>query len=218
MARRINIITKGAGLIGALLVGATTPYMDLAGIVAPTDGTTGTGAGEARPGSGYTNTATGDRYVNVGTQASPVWSLVGGPSVIRYATVAITNAQFLAIRATPVSLVAAPGAGKRLVFVGASLNLNATAGAYTETADNLAVRYIGTTGQIVSQAVETTGLIDQAGKMHSDILPKIDPITTEAQSVNAALVLHNTGDGEFGGGNAANTIRVTVAYRIVAAL
>ena len=29
------------------------------------------------------------------------------------------------------------------------------------------------------------------------------------------LVLHNTGGAEFGGGNAADTLKVTIAYRVV---
>jgi hypothetical protein len=44
---------------------------------APTDGTTGTGAGRCGPCSlcfDYSNT---DLYINTGTMASPVWILVG---------------------------------------------------------------------------------------------------------------------------------------------
>lgn len=44
---------------------------------APTDGTSGTGVNFAGRGSTYVNTTTGDKYINTGTKASPVWSIVG---------------------------------------------------------------------------------------------------------------------------------------------
>lgn len=47
---------------------------------APTDGTSGTGAGLLEPGSQYTNEANGKVYVNTGTKASPTWTIVGTQS------------------------------------------------------------------------------------------------------------------------------------------
>lgn len=44
---------------------------------APTDGTSGTGAGFAGPGSTYVNITTGDKYLNTNTKASPTWSVIG---------------------------------------------------------------------------------------------------------------------------------------------
>ncbi|MEO8483337.1 MAG: hypothetical protein ABI634_14080 [Acidobacteriota bacterium] len=213
---RPNIITRGTGLVGRLMVGLTNPILFFQGSGAPVDGTTG--AGDANPGSEYTDRATGDVYKNIGTKASPVWLIASGGAQLRVATVALTNAQMLALRATPITLVAAPGAGKRLSLVGGTLNINATAGAYTESTANLAVRYVGASGVTVSQAIEATGFCDQAGKMHTDFLPKVDPIATEAQAVNQPFVLHNTGAGEWGGGNVANTGRVVIAYRVVPTL
>lgn len=134
---------------------------------------------------------------------------------IQYATVTLTNAQVLNLRATPISMVAAPGAGKRIQFLGATLNVDGTAGGYTEGAVNLAFKMVNGSGVAVSQTVETTGFIDVVGKAHTNALPLLDTILTEAQGVNVALVLHNTGGAEFGGGNAADTLKVTIAYRVV---
>ena len=47
---------------------------------APTDGTSGTGAGFAGIGSTYVNQTTGDKYINTGTKASPVWSILATSS------------------------------------------------------------------------------------------------------------------------------------------
>ena len=43
----------------------------------PVDGTSGTGAGFAGIGSMYTDTTAGNKYINTGTKASPVWSILG---------------------------------------------------------------------------------------------------------------------------------------------
>jgi len=43
---------------------------------APTNGTSGTGAGFAGPGSLYFNTTTGKAYINSNTKASPTWGIV----------------------------------------------------------------------------------------------------------------------------------------------
>lgn len=135
---------------------------------------------------------------------------------VEYAEVALTNAEIKALRATPKTLVAAPGAGKKLEFVAAELYLDyGGTNVFTETTDNLAIRYNNTTGVIVSQAIETTGFIDQSADTATNALPKIDAIAAKSGCENLSLVLHNTGDGEIAG-NAANNnlMRVKVAYRI----
>jgi hypothetical protein len=137
---------------------------------------------------------------------------IAGLGLVQAATVALTNAEFLAIRATPKQLVAAPGAGFVLEFLEGLITIDYTA-AYTESADNLAVRYTNTTGVIVS-TIETTGFVDATADSAMSMVAL--PPTTAPLAINAALVLHGTGDGEFGGGNAANVITVTTRYRITA--
>lgn len=45
---------------------------------APTSGTSGTGAGFAGPGSTYLDVTNKNLYINLGTQLSPSWTLIGG--------------------------------------------------------------------------------------------------------------------------------------------
>ena len=138
-----------------------------------------------------------------------------GESIIRYATVALTNAEIKALRATPKTLVSAPGSGKFLEFVSAVLFLDYGSNALTETTDNLAIRFTNGSGAIVSQAIEATGFIDATADTVTNALPKIDAIVASASGANQALVLHNTGDGEYGGNAGADTvISAKVAYRI----
>ena len=128
----------------------------------------------------------------------------------------LTNAQVLALRATPITLVAAPGAGYFLEFVSAAFVLNYGGTQYTESNDNLAVKYVNGSGSAASATVECTGFIDVAG----DAITLGHPITTEplitaaGELSNAVLCLHNTGDGEFGGGHASSTLKVFCNYRI----
>ena len=135
--------------------------------------------------------------------------------MLAVATVTVTNAQLKAIRATPKTLVAAPGAGKVLEFVSAVIKNSGGANALTESADNLAIRYTDGSGAIVSQAIEATGFLDQTAATVSNALAKIDAIVAYSAAANKALVLHNTGDGEYGGNAAADvTLTVIVTYRV----
>lgn len=54
----------------------------------PTNGTSGTGAGFAGLGSIYTNTATGYKYINTGTKASPTWSILASSAVAANSVIA----------------------------------------------------------------------------------------------------------------------------------
>ena len=133
---------------------------------------------------------------------------------LNIASVTLTNAQILAVRATPITLVPAQGAGTVIEFVSGMLFLDAAAGAYTESADNLIFRYVDGSGLVVCDDIECTGFIDQADEMATTISAKINAIATDAQCVNQPLVIHGSGNGEFGGGNAANDLIVKVGYRV----
>jgi hypothetical protein len=137
-------------------------------------------------------------------------ALIGKEHVPQFADVILTNAQVLALRATPIALVAAPGLTNVLrMFSHAVLVATTTAGAYTETDDNLVIRQTNGTGVVMSDDIETTGWLDGTAIKMSSAHLKINVI---GGLLNKALVLHNSGDGEFGGGNAANSLRVRCYY------
>ncbi len=129
------------------------------------------------------------------------------------AEVAISSGELLALRATPKTLVAAPGTGYVLEFDSAVLLLDATATAYVESSANLAVRYTGTSGAKVSEDIEATGFIDQTADTKTRARAKLDPIVSKTGSDNQALVLHNIGAGEYTTGT--GVMRVKVYYKLV---
>jgi hypothetical protein len=138
------------------------------------------------------------------------------PQLVQAAEISITAAQIATLRATPVTLVAAPGAGYAIEFVSAMLILDYTAPGFTETADNLVIGYVNASGKAASEIIETTGFIDQVADTITQAVPDGGAATlvgTKAQIENAALVLYNNGDGEFGG-SGGSTLRVKVTYRV----
>lgn len=129
------------------------------------------------------------------------------PSTIQYAEVAITIAEMKALDATPKEILAAPGAGYVTEFISA-LFIYDYAAAYTESTDNLIIKYTDESGAAVSTTLETTGLLDAT----SDQIRTFKQLSTDIVPVaNAALVLCNT-DGDFGG--TGSPIRMKIAYRV----
>jgi len=133
------------------------------------------------------------------------------------ATASLTSAQIKALRATPITIIAAPGAGKVIEFIGATLKLvYGGTNVFTETDDNLAFKYTDGSGVSVSGNIESTGFIDQSANTYTSAVRQADGIVAATGAENQALVLHNTGDGEIAG-NAGNdnTLEISVLYRVV---
>ncbi len=142
-------------------------------------------------------------------------SLKQHETIVKYAEVSITAAEVKAIRATPISLVAAEGADKIVEFLSALLILEYGSEVLAESSDNLAVRYTDGSGAIVSEAIEAGGFLDQSADTVSNAVAKKDNIVAASGCVNKALVLHNTGDGEITGNATEDSVlRVKIAYRV----
>jgi hypothetical protein len=113
--------TRGLVRPTAAGYGAVT---DVLGQGAPTNGTSGTGAGVAERTSTYFDYLNGVEWVNVGTKASPVWS-PQQPVVF-----AITSATILAMYTASVPVIAAPPTGYCLLVQNILFEMIATATAY----------------------------------------------------------------------------------------
>ena len=125
-------------------------------------------------------------------------------------TIKFANALVLAMRATPLVVIPAPGANKSIIVDRVTVIVDdATGSAYTESSDNLVLEYSG--GVDITAAIEATSLVGGAVVIES--YGVIDTVLVPA--VNQAVELFNTGSGEWGGGDAANSLTVTIAYHVI---
>ncbi len=165
---------------------------------------------------------------------------VGANQVADYVqqTTTLTDAQIKALPTTPITLVAAPGAGLSIEPLFLVLYAKTSAGAYT----NLdAAGYLGTDHSAgVSWVPNDTSITAGSATRLSDLLGSTTPhsvrllpyqdtegthahgfvtvVTDTSFQLNAALhlTLENHASGNLTGGNAANTLQVTVIFRVLA--
>lgn len=143
----------------------------------------------------------------------------GGPFALHVADVQLSSAEILALNATPIELIGAPGANKALVFEGAVIHKPAgTAYAGVAVGEDLSLKYTDENGVEVG-VCEMTGFADQT-TAQARYIRAIDgraAVTAGAPSsiapaANAALVAHllvgeiTTGDSVF---------NLRIYYRVV---
>jgi hypothetical protein len=133
--------------------------------------------------------------------------------VLQQATVLISSAQLLALRATPVSLIVAQGSSSVIVVDSVVLEFipDTTPYSTVSTAD-LAV-YVDTT-KATTFTGDSTALIDQSAKTFEILSPTAAKFfTTDAHSDNTACFIANVSGAEYTAGN--GTLNVTVNYYVV---
>lgn len=135
-----------------------------------------------------------------------------GGGVFKSFETTITSAQLLALRATPITLAVAPGVGKVYEFVSV-LMIARNGTAYVVGTNDMAIRFKDGSSDIISQTIDTAGLLDQT----ADLMAQAGPIATDnktpkADCDNQPLVLHNTGASEFTTGT--GTLRVKITVRV----
>lgn len=141
---------------------------------------------------------------------------VTGPKLdaglLQVAEVVLSSADVKALGATPVTLVAAPGADLAAVPVAVNIVVNyGGSNAFTESSDDLSIGYAG--GAELME-IESTGLIDQTNDEWRYITFEADE--TFVPEENTAIVITNLDDEIEGNASGDNTVTVTLWYRIVA--
>lgn len=151
-------------------------------------------------------------YVSSASSSSVVLGTTYGEAHKR---VTITSAQVLAMRATAVELLPAPGAGKMNRFDTMILQLAYNSSAYTEAGDNMHLHY-SADSTAISSTIEATGFIDQTANTTTRAVSIGDAILGNSVVVNDAIVLSNVGGSEYAAGN--SSLVADVYYRIVNAV
>ncbi len=153
-------------------------------------------------------------YTSTAVTAYPVPFKAYGAEVTGITSVVkdLTNAEVLALNTTPVTIIPAPGSGKFIDVIGASLEFNYT-GAYSSVA-NLRLFYsTRLTGAAASAVITGSGFLDAT----ADTIIRVGgvPDNTNPPTTNLPVVIQQVTYAAMAGGNAANSLRVVVNYRIV---
>lgn len=126
-----------------------------------------------------------------------------------------TNAEVKALRATPGTVIPAPGAGKyiRVLDHKAFLDYGGTAYTIAAGTDDLQLKYDNGAGRAAFGVMESAGLIDATADAAAFAAPVANSGSL-ASIVNKAVVLHNVGGAEYGAGHADNVLRNEVRYEV----
>lgn len=175
------------------------------GTLADAAGTVATLIGRVIPGTAITLGTALDKLLAV---APPTSATIVAED---YAEVTLTSAQVKALKATPITIVAAPGVDLAVVPVAVNVVVNyGGTNAFTETADDLSIGYAG--GAELME-IESTGLIDQTNDEWRYITLERDE--TFIPEENKAIVITNLDDEIAGNAANDNTVKVRVYYRTV---
>ncbi len=149
-------------------------------------------------------------------------------SVHENTVLTLTNAQVLALPTTPVNIIAAPGAGFVIQVIRATGVLDASAGAYTnvDAAAAAFFAYGGNTPKASNAALLTgTATVAQdsiflwggAGVSTAVLVTNgaIAGLLSNYENVAIDLAVDNNAMGVFTGGNAANTLKISIDYLII---
>jgi len=204
----------GAHTIGITTTAATAITLPVAGIVTAT-----TSAGTAGQVIIGATGATGE-FATIAHTAGSLTSTAGvntlnidtAESMIRTATVAVSAAEIKALNAAPKQLIAAPGTGKYIDFLGAVIALDFGSTAYDDAAadGDFQIRYDAST--VLSLTVESDGLVDAVADAASTAKPLATDVTLLG---NTKVELFNDGAEITGGGGGDGALKVIINYRIL---
>lgn len=132
------------------------------------------------------------------------------PTVLKFADVKLTSAQVKALKATPITLIAAPGADLAVVPISAVIHLSYGSNVFTETADDLS---IGWAGGAELHEIETTGFLDQGNDETRYIT--FERAETFEPLENTAVVITNLDDEIAGNAANDNEVHIRIYYRTI---
>lgn len=194
------------------LINAGCPIMVNAG--APTNGTNGTFVGAAGFMSQLIDVTNGNIYLNTGTITNVNWVLTDGNSSLLTTSVTLTSAQVKAARATPITILPAPGAGKVNRIISASGYIAYGGNNAFTNPQNFSMKYKdGTTTAL--NVFTAAGWLDQTASEQQQSVLVAGVIISKANSDNQPVVIHNVGGSEITGNAAGdNTMTFKVAYAV----
>lgn len=149
--------------------------------------------------------------------------------VVLSQTVTLTDAQIKALPTTPVEIIPALGQGKRILWLGGDVVLDTSAGAYDppDAGAFWQLCYLTSPFQQEASGLISVGAMADPGVFEAPVPPLGSYNAAEgylAGGLTGADAIDNVGLGiadmyngvpNYTGGNAANTLKVTVLYTII---
>lgn len=140
---------------------------------------------------------------------------ISGTGIETYIDVTLTSAQILALNATPITVIAAPGASKAVVVTGAvAYKAAGTAYGGIAAGEDVSLRYTDGSGAMLA-VFEATGFLDQATAQTRYAYPQSAVATASVEVTpvaNAAIVAHMV-TGEITTGTSDLVLRIF--YRVI---
>lgn len=158
-------------------------------------------------------TTDGVMLIHDGTQwRAWVSALAPDEQTVYTASGTLTNSQVRTLNATPVSVIAAPGAGKYIRVLNCYWRLNYTAPAFDAAAagDTLVLRSENSSGPILTDAVAGDVIGAASGNYEVIVSPSVEQVV----SANKAIVAHIT-TGEWYGAAGGSSLSYKVYYQIL---
>lgn len=148
---------------------------------------------------------TSDAQKLLSAVGSPEYRAKLGNSVDSYVDVKLTAAQLDALNATPITLIAAPGASKIIHVTKVLGFLDYGSAAYAGTSETLKICYTNASGDIICQFDETTFVEATADTYECPAMIQVLPVA------NAAIVAAATADWTTGD----SVIYLRVWYNVI---
>lgn len=201
---RVDVVVQG---IATLVAGSGITRGDL--LTSDSAGNAVTASEDNRVvGIALASASSGDQFPAL---LNPSGQVTDSATFVASGTIAAADVKTL--NATPVTLVAAPGSGKALILLGATLFMDYASAGYDSvgTSDDLTLRYTNGSGGLLA-TVETTGFLDQT----SDQTRYVYPVSTAAitPTANAPIVAHLS-TGEIYNAAGDSPLKYKVAYQII---
>ena len=137
------------------------------------------------------------------------------PTILSSSTV-ITASQVLALRATPITVLSAQGAGVYVVPLIVILKLTYGGNNAFTNPQTLAIKYTNAAGPQASSNITGTGFIDQSANKYQLAELNSGNVMPISSAENSQLVINNIGASEItGNASLDNSLTVVVLYKTV---
>jgi hypothetical protein len=166
------------------------------------------GSGATMPMQQITNGTAGQTLIAV-TGAQPTWA-----NLMQTISVPLSAAEINALRATPKTLIPAPGPGKIINVISCMIRLNYVA-LFTANANQmLAIGYTNITGPSIIATAASNDLIKSSADRVLGTINGGQDLTSYNSVANQPVVIYNTSTTEISGG-AGSSMTVFLTYQII---